>query len=149
MLTLFFLLLFFSQELSSLSPGVYRCGGVVSSLGRGEPVREVGWLTCSPACHGRSACLSMCCPRDHWFDGASCKPTNNQSRLELEEENYNFEWSSYYSGYYTCDPERYKQVRSPRRQHHYQMSGRSSCSQTTSVTTPSRCLQSGPLYSSH
>ena len=32
--------------------GMYKCGGVVSSLRRGEPVKEVGLLTCPPACRG-------------------------------------------------------------------------------------------------
>ena len=94
-------------------PALYTCGGVVSSLMRGEPVKEVGLLTCPPACQGRSACLSMCCPQDQWFSGASCQPAPNQTSLktQLEEENFNIEWSGYYSGHYLCDNEKYIQVK--------------------------------------
>ena len=101
-----------TQEVNVSDPGLYMCGGVVSSLKRGEPVKEVGLLTCPPACQGRPSCLSMCCPRGQWFTGASCQPERNETTLrsQLEAEDYNIEWSGYYSGYYLCDHERFTQV---------------------------------------
>ena len=101
-----------TQEVTVSDPGLYTCGGVVSSLRRGEPVKEVGFLTCPSACQGRPSCLSMCCPRGQWFTGASCQPESNGSSFtsHLEADNYHFEWSGYYSGYYLCDHERFTQV---------------------------------------
>ena len=98
------------QELAETES--FTCSGVVSSLARGERPVRVGWLTCPPACQGKPSCLALCCPADHWFQGGSCQPATNHSDWveDLQEEEYNLEWSGYSNGLYHCDPAQFTQV---------------------------------------